>query len=231
MISCAKNALHMLNGGNMWSSWPAWLSFFRHVVKLDLPIYKKFQHYEAAAIHGGFRIMHEDFCMISDRPRVLKIDEDRRPHCEDGPSHLWSDGFAIFYWHGYRIEPGKTWIITDKDRLSPNLIDAEPNAELRRIMLEIYGFERYTAARGAKVIDEDVNHGQPRRLMSMKVMGEEIRVLHVINGSLEPDGTRRQFHIGAVRNPRTREQAKTVHEAVALSYGEDPATYREDVRT
>jgi hypothetical protein len=75
------------------------------------------------------------------------------------------------------------------------------------------------------VIAEDTNHGQPRRLLEMNVRGEPIRVLDVYNGSLEPDGTRRRFFLGAMRD------AKTPHEAVAMSYGIRPENYNEQVRT
>jgi hypothetical protein len=51
-----------------------------------------------------------------------------------------------------------------------------------------------------------------------------VRIIEVTNGSLEPDGTRRKFHLGAMpgENP---------HEAIAASYGINPRHYREAVRT
>ena len=211
------------------------ISFFRHIAQLPID-YSKWQHYEAAATHAGWRFMHPDFCIVVDFPLELHRDEQARPHCESGPSHRWSDGFQFYHWHGYRIPEGKEWIIADKARITPDAIEAEENAELRRIMLEIEvdgrtGFDRYREARGAKVIDADNLHGRPRQLLSIQVRGEEHRIIDVLNGSLEPDGSRRQFLLGAARNPRTRDQARTVHEAVALSYGIDPGVYSEGVRT
>jgi hypothetical protein len=224
LCSCADVAYRMYAGGNMWAYYTAFISFFRHIAKLKLD-YSKWQHYEAAAIHGGFRYMHPRFCIVSDFPERIMVDEANRPHCADGPSHRWRDGWELYYWHGLAIPETHTWIIIDKARITPDLIDAEPNAELRRVMLEISGFEAYARARKAKVLAEDVSHGQPRRLLSMKVAGEEIRVLDVHNGSLEPDGTRRRFHLGALSG------AKTPHEAVAMSYGRNPNSYGEACRT
>lgn len=223
MCACARSSWRFCNAGNMWSGWTAYLSFFRHVAKLDLPIYDKFKHYEAATIHGGYRWMHPDFCMISDRPRVLKIDESNRPHCADGPSHLWSDGFSIFHWHGYRIPDTHTWIITDKDRITAEAIMAEPNAELRRIMCEITAFEPIRSI--ARVTAQDVDgNGHPRRLMTAEIGGEQIRIVEVLNGSLEPDGSRRQFLLGAM-------PGRTPREVIAASYGIAPKHYYEAVRT
>ena len=76
-----------------------------------------------------------------------------------------------------------------------------------------------------KVIDKDEVFGRPRRLLELKLKGEKIRVMDVYNGSLEPDGTRRRFMLGAVAG------VNTVHEAVAASYGLNPGAYREAVRT
>ena len=92
-------------------------------------------------------------------------------------------------------------------------------------MLEIHGFGHYVTTRGAAVVAEDINHGQPRRLLSMKVRGDDMRVLDVWNGSFEPDGSRRRFFLGAIAG------ARTPHEAVAMSYGRTPKTYGEAVRT
>jgi hypothetical protein len=51
------------------------------------------------------------------------------------------------------------------------------------------------------------------------------RFIHVINGSLEPDGTRREFFLGASPD------AKTPRDAIAASYGRPTRKYREAVRT
>lgn len=101
-LSCACSATgttHMWQGGNQCSSTAAFVSFFRHVAgwKID---YSRWHHWEAAAAYGGPRIMHEKFCMISDRPRVLTVDEQNRPHNPNGPLCQWADGSALYAWHG-----------------------------------------------------------------------------------------------------------------------------------
>lgn len=214
----------MYAGGNMWVAGVDFISFFRHVVKLALPIYDRWQHYEAAAEHAGWRFMHPKFCIVVDFPEYIQIDGARRPHCASGPSHRWRDGWEIFHWHGLLIPESHHWIITHRDRIRPEAIEAEANAELRRVMLEIYGFDRYLAARNAKVVAADELHGQPRRLLETQVVGETIRIVEVVNGSLEPDGTRRKFHLGAM-------PGKTPHDVIAASYGIAPQHYREAART
>ena len=223
MLSCARSAWRLYNGGNMWSWWPAFISFFRHVARLDLPEYEQWKHYEAAAIHGGFRWVHPDFCIVSDRPIVLRIDESSRPHCADGPSHLWSDGFRIYHWHGMRLPESHCWIITDPSRITAESIQAEPNAELRRVMLERTGF-RPVLDRATVVAEDADGNGHRRRLLAATISGEPVRMVEVQNGSLEPDGSRKTYVLGAM-------PGNTPHECIAASYGINPARYREAVRT
>jgi len=143
-------------------------------------------------------------------------------HNDKGPSVLFRDGWRLHHWHGLRIP---AWLIQEKHRITPDLIEADGNAELRRVMMEIHGYDRYIAARGAKTIAEDVCLDRPRALLEINVKGERIRVLRVENGSLEPDGERRKFTLGVPL------ECSTPHEAVAWTYGRPASVYQEAVRT
>jgi hypothetical protein len=100
---------------------------------------------------------------------------------------------------------------------------AEPNAELRRIMCEITAFEPIRKIAKTLAKDKDGN-GLTRRLLSAKIGSETVRIVEVENGSLEPDGTRRKFLLGAM-------PGKTPHEVIAASYGIAAQHYREAVRS
>jgi hypothetical protein len=142
-------------------------------------------------------------------------------HCETGPAVRWPDE-SYWFWRGYHVP---RWVIEEKHRLNPEVIAAEANAELRRVMLEIYGFGRWISETGATLISEDVNHGQPRKLYEATLAGEPVRILHVVNGSLENDGSRREFFLGAP------DGVKTPHKTVAALYGFNPEIYSEYART
>ena len=148
--ACARQFYFMRNGGNQWSGYVAYLSFFRHVAKLNLD-YSKWKHYETAATAGP-RYMHKKFCIVSERPTTLLVDDENRPHCDDGPFCEWSDGTRLFAVNGVYV-PG--WIVTHPERLTVKSIRAENNAEIRRIMRERYGEGRYLADIGSKVLDVD----------------------------------------------------------------------------
>ena len=157
------------------------------------------------------------------RPTEIHRNSAGRLHNENGMSVKYADGWGIYTWHGFAIPKSHYWIITDKQKITPAKIEKEANAELRRIMLEIYGFSKYLEERKGKVLSEDVDGaGNPRRLIEITVGNEQHRVIELINSSLEPDGTRRKFHLGAM-------PGETPHEAVAASFGFNPAVFKEEV--
>jgi hypothetical protein len=175
-----------------------------------------------AAVAGWWWWPFQGTCIISERPTILHRDAAGDLHCDTGPAIAFPDNWAIHAWHGMQIP---AWFIEERHRLTPDSIDAEANAELRRVMLEIFGFDRYIEARGARLVAEDECLGLPRQLFEIDLAGERFRVLRVVNGTLEADGRRRQFHLGVPL------ECNTPHEAVAWSYGRPPAKYREGLRS
>ena len=136
----------------MGFAWTCYLSAYRDVLGLRLPIYGKYAAWEQCSIHGGFRIMHPKFCIVSDFPEILKVDQMNMAHCEDGPSHRWRDGWSLWHWHGVRVTEQ---IIMRPDTITAMQVHDEVNAEVRRVMVERMGWDRYASQAGIKVIHTD----------------------------------------------------------------------------
>ena len=147
-LICAQNSANFWQGGNQWSPWDSFISFFRHVAKLDLN-YAAWESWETLSLHSGPRAVHKDFCIISDRPEVLLVDDQNRPHCERGPFCRWRDGSSLYSFHGTRV-PAR--IIEHPEKLTAKEALAEQNAEIRRVMIERIGMERFISEAGAKKI-------------------------------------------------------------------------------
>ena len=197
--------------------------FFDQIDSVDIPEIKKLHPMMTIAANAGWWWAYDELTIITERPEELHRDAAGRLHAENGMAIKYFDGNGLYSWHGYTIPNENTWIITDKDRLNPDVIEKETNAELRRIMLEIYGFDRYLSERNSKVISEDVDGaGNPRRLIEMQVAGQPVRIIEVNNSTLEPDGTRRKFHLGAM-------PGSTPHEVIAASFGFNPEKFNEEV--
>lgn len=157
-IRSASLSWKIRQGGNHWSAYAAFLSFFRHVAKLGETHgvdYSKWDHWEKLAMHSGPRYVHENFCIISDRPCVLKVDQQNRPHCEDGPFCEWRDGTALFSWHGTRV-PAK-WILDRSTITTENALNW-PNTEERRAAVEMVGWKTILQNMEHVIIDTDAPH-------------------------------------------------------------------------
>jgi len=135
----------------MWAGYDCYLTAYRDILGLELREHAAYAHWEQAAIHGGYRVMHEEFCIVSDFPEVLKVDDQNRPHCETGPSHRWRDGWSLYHWHGVKI-PAE-WI-ENKKSLDAKTALTWQNIEQRRAALEIVGWNNVLRELKARVIDE-----------------------------------------------------------------------------
>ena len=219
-VLCAQWAWRMSQGGNQWSAWVAFLSFFRHVAQLPLD-YGKWDHWERAAIHGGLRIMHRDFCIVSDFPETLLVDAENRPHCDTGPFCRWRDGSALYAVHGVRVP---AWLVEHPERLTADHITRESNAEVRRVMLERYGADRYIRDIGAVALDAS-DFGT---LYQVPLGDDEpLTMVRVTNSTPEPDGSYKDYWLRVhpeLRPMRRGEyvghaQAMTALNAVASTFG------------
>jgi hypothetical protein len=224
MLACAKNWWRMYQGGNMWSAWTCYLSAFRDVLGLNLPEHEKYAVWEACAEVAGFRVMHDDFCIVSDRPEVLTIDEQSRPHNASGPSHRWRDGWALYHWHGVRIEHEKRHIIEAPHLITVAEIDAETNAEIRRVMIDRYGPARYVTDSGSTVVHElPADHelfGLRTARLLKKVVPDDEPIIYVdlLNSTPEPDGSVKRYMLRVDPNAYSGEAAKNVHAAAASTW-------------
>ena len=197
--------------------WAAECSYFvaaRDVLGLHLP---DLAPWEDAARHGAFRVMHEEFCIVSDFPEFIRVDDQRRPHCETGPSHRWRDGWSLYHWHGTRVPAA--WI-EDKANVSPKEVLGTADANVRAAGIQILGWDRLMSELDAKVVDR-----HPEGMLG----GE---LLAVAKRKIDPDasGTMKLLRAECPRNGvicfRVPDEIKTAHEAQAWSRGLPPEIFQ-----
>ena len=198
-LKFAKSWASAHQGGNMWAGFESYLTACRDILGLRLPEHEPYAHWERAAIHGGFRVMHEKFCIVSDFPDVIKVDDRNLPHCENGPTHRWSDGWALYHWHGVRVP--QNWI-EDCPSLTATIALKQENTELRRAACEIIGWKNILTKLKAKTIQKDPD---PKigELVEVTLEGNKERFLKVLCG------TGREFAIPVPREMKTALQANS----------------------
>ncbi|MBX9587870.1 MAG: hypothetical protein K2X43_01105 [Hyphomonadaceae bacterium] len=160
------------------------------------------------AFEGGAfgHILGEHEILVLASPAIHT--RDRRLHREDGPALEWPKT-KLWYWKGINVPQ---WLIEEPQKITADKIRSEANAEIRRAMIERFGYGRYMRELGGKMIHEDAT-GKLWKNVTTDMHGTDIAVVEVLNGSLEPDGTRKTYHLSV---PPTCRTAKA---AVAWTYG------------
>jgi Domain of unknown function (DUF6745) len=171
------------------------------------------------AAEAGWWWPYEDLVIVSERPLELHRDELGRLHRGDGPALVFSGGFELHAWRGMPMPAG---FAVSLGTLSPERIAGEENAELRRVMLECYGFDRYLADTGATPLGRD----QAGVLWRIDLPGDEpVVMVEVVNATAEPDGTRRTYWL------RVPPDTRTAREGVAWTFGLTAGQYKPMTQT
>ncbi|MEU6953235.1 DUF6745 domain-containing protein [Streptomyces sp. NPDC045714] len=162
---------------------------------------------------AGWWWPYEHAVVISERPDVLHRDEAGRLDHGEGPALAYGDGFALHAWRGMPVPAA---FLAELSSLTPERIRAEENAELRRVMLEYYGYDRYLTESGA----EPVHRDETGILWRISLSGDEdVVMVEVVNSTPEPDGTYRTYWL------RVPPATRTAKDGVAWTFGLDGAAY------
>ncbi|WP_327243053.1 DUF6745 domain-containing protein [Streptomyces sp. NBC_01320] len=165
------------------------------------------------ARHAGWWWPYERTVVISERPETLHRDEAGRLDRGDGPALSYRDGFALYAWRGM---PVPAEFLAELTALTPERIREEENAELRRVMLEFYGYDRYLTESGA----EPVHRDETGILWRIALDGDEdVVMVEVVNSTPEPDGTHRTYWL------RVPPSTRTAKGGVAWTFGLDGDAY------
>ncbi|GAA4590734.1 hypothetical protein GCM10023194_48190 [Planotetraspora phitsanulokensis] len=173
----------------------------------------------AVARAAGWWWPFERIVLVCERPSEAHRDDAGRLHRAEGPAMSFPDGFALHSWRGMPVPAG---FGASMASLDAERIRAEENAELRRVMLEHYGYERYLKESNASPMHRDET-GTLWRLALPD--DEDLVMVQVVNSTPEPDGTRRTYFL---RVPPSISRAR---EGVAWTFGVPEADYRPEKET
>ena len=183
---------------------------------------------------------HTEFVLACERPASMTFDGAGLLHGEGKPAVVWPDGWGFHRLHGVRVPDG---VAMHPEKMTARQIDAEENAEVRRVMMETFGLGRYMVDSGARKIHEDAFgtlYEKPgvwpaSQTSSFLLAGSPIRgrqrgrelAVHVRNATVEPDGSVHEFWLRV--HPELRPmlpgdrlgepQGLTAKNAVASTFG------------
>jgi hypothetical protein len=171
------------------------------------------------ARHAGWWWANERIAVLTERPRLLARDNVGRLHRGEGAALEFSDGYGLWAWRGMPIPPE---LAAELPTLTLERIQREDNAEVRRVMLEHFGYDRYLREAGARNIGAD----EAGTLWRLDLPGDEPLVMvEVVNATPEPDGTSRVYWLRVP--PRTR----SAREGVAWTFGLTAEEYQPAIQT
>jgi hypothetical protein len=228
----ARQQLSSAVFGNLDAGWLSFYDFFSRC-GLDL---SRLNGLTEVAKSAGWWWPFDDAVILTERPSVLKRDDEHRLHCEDGMALQYPDDWGVWAIHGVRVNEQ---IVMHPDTLTPSQILKENNAEVRRVMIDRYGIDKVMD--GAKVLDTDLDaQGRPRELLRLELPDDEpIVAIRVINSSPEPDGHYKTYVLrchpdlrpirrGGIVGP---EQALSCQNAIASLVGKTGAEYHPLIET
>lgn len=155
-----------------------------------------------------------DFCIVSDRPKVIAIDKYARLHNSKGAAVQYRDGLRMYCWEGSCV-PAR--VINFAQHMNAHDIETEPNIEVRRFMIDMFGLDKFMLASGARKIHTD----ETGSLYLKDMLDDEpIVLVEVINRSPEPDGHFKRYFL------RVPPHIRTAREAVAWTFGLRPEHYK-----
>jgi hypothetical protein len=134
--------------------------------------------------HVSVVLKEGSVAFVAPLPAGVHFDEAGFIHNPEGFAIEWSDGFGVYAWHGMFIPWDRAdQIIFHPEGITLKSIDEEPNAEIRRAMMEAYGVQKFIKDSGATLVDE----GTLEKLWAKEVANDEdIVFLELTNPT--PDG-------------------------------------------
>jgi hypothetical protein len=120
----------------------------------DPEITKSFEVFHYAPAIMCFR---NSYLVLSQRP-ALQINTSNELHSETDKAVKFADGSGFWFIEGRPLREQGEKIVMSPDKLEPEEITAIQNEEERRIAIDRFGWGKYMAATGAKVINRRDNY-------------------------------------------------------------------------
>ena len=170
-IACKKDCPNLKDFASpYWSIWfnsYAAMYDFANTIGLEMD-QEKLEKFLLWTRCCPFILFKDDFVYVSRKPIKLGFNDAGQLHCDDGPACLYADGWSIWSLNGVAVTEQ---IVMRPETLTLEQIKNEENEEVKRLMIERYGFELYLAQVNAELIDRRTNDIEGTRELLYKADG------------------------------------------------------------
>ncbi len=197
----------------------SWLSFYDYFLPYldNLDIIKPLINLSQEV---GWWWPMDEAVIITEKPQFICRDDEFRLHHDSRMALEYSDGFGIYAWHGVFVPKE---IILEPEKITIESIQEEENQEIRRIMIERFGWDKYLTDQKAIVIQRD-DFGE---LIQFEKLNKQdpnedpmAKFVRVTDGSSD-----RQYIL------RVPPETETAHEGVAWSFDLTKEEYNPTIQT
>jgi hypothetical protein len=167
--------------GVWWLSWCGWYEYAKMVgVKFDEGNYNLFMDFNSEV---NFIISYKGISFISEKPKKVHW-KNNSLHNEKGKAVEYPDGYGIYCLNGVRVP--EEIVTTSAEKIDPQIMLKEKNAEVRREIVRKIGIERICQKLGAECIDKqddyellllDLQDGRKRPYL--KMLNPSIGTYHI----------------------------------------------------
>jgi hypothetical protein len=171
-----------------WGQFGSWWSFYdfpvRHMRRFKVPmeLAERCDAWVQLSQSLGHWWGFGRIAILSERMSVCEVDDEGRLHSEHGPAIAYRDGTELWAIHGVRVDRR---VVEAPEQLTVEEIRQQGNAEVRRVMVDRFGAERYLRESDAKLLAED----ECGRLWRVPLGDDEPLVMvEVVNSTPEPKG-------------------------------------------
>ena len=185
--SAVERASYAYFGASLWASYPAWADYFNEVLSIDID-----RNYLDLCESSGFYWILNDVCFASERPREINLDDNGRLHNENGNSISYPSNWGLYHWHGVQVPEG---VILSPELITIDQIKSERNSEVRRIMIERMGYDKYIKESNLILIDECSDDHEIIGLRTARLFkgDDDLFLLDMLNSTPEPDGSVKRY--------------------------------------
>jgi len=171
--------------GHFWAQYFAWVRAMEFIGVSGIP--NDYGYLESCAELGLFYPL-DNILIVGSRPSSISRNASGQLHKDEAAALEYSDGWKLFYLNGIAMEPEQ--VLTPAEKIEPDSVLKEPNADRRRELLRKVGIERMLAKLPHKSLDKRGNY----ELLSIKLSDEvrDARYLRMINPSIQT------FHLEGV---------------------------------
>jgi hypothetical protein len=157
---------------------------------------------------------------------------------------MYPDGWSIYAWHGVRVP---SFVIEQPETITVDQITKEENAEVRRVMVERMGWDRYCREAEMKVIHRDTLQSNFPSLPVSELVEPHMRLVtdyragtetaELLESELLEDFEGRPLRFVRVTDPstgrqytlRVRHDHTRCYEAIGASFGMSESDYKNSI--